>query len=71
VLDERAEPPRLRLQGPFCGPTPVYAFERTSPGFAATFALPQADPDLTVLVEGGGAFLLEELELRVGRPGEP
>jgi hypothetical protein len=65
VLDERAEPPRLRLRGPFRGPAPASPFERTASGFRAAFELPRGDPDLTLLVEGGGAFLLEELELGI------
>ena len=65
VLDAQAGPPRLRLQGPRCGGWPPTSFFGVPEGWAVDFSLEVADRDLTPTVEGGGAFLLKNLELRV------
>ena len=65
VLDDQAEPPRLRLRGPTCAGLAAASFHRVAEGWAVDFDLPMAERDLTPMVEGGGAFLLSNLELRV------
>ena len=65
VLDRQADPPRLRLQGPTCGGLPAASFVPVTEGWAVDFELRNAERDLTPTVEGGGAFLLKSLELRI------
>jgi hypothetical protein len=65
VLDEPAGPPVLRLRGPTCGGLAPASFVRVPEGWAADFELRSPEPDLTPMVEGGGAFLVKDLELRV------
>lgn len=65
VLDEQAELPRLRLRGPTCGPLPATLFNRVPPGLAVEFELKAPERDITPVLEGGGAFVLKSLELRV------
>ena len=65
VLDDRAEPPRLRLKGSTCGGLPATSFFRVPEGLAVDFDLPAAEREVSPTVEGGGAFLLKNLELRI------
>jgi hypothetical protein len=65
LLDEGHEPPSLRLRGPSASSATPVPFRRTPEGFAVGFDLPAADPDLTLVLEGGGAILLKGLELEV------
>ena len=67
LLHEDAGLPRLRLQRPGreVPGDPGQVFERTASGLAAEFDLGRAEPDLTLVLQGGGALSLEEVELRV------
>jgi hypothetical protein len=71
VLDEQTGPPLLRLSGPDRGPLPATPFVRVPAGWAVEFELPFPERDLTPLLEGGGAFLLERLELRIQPSSAP
>jgi hypothetical protein len=53
------------LRGPSASSATPVPFRRTPEGFAVGFDLPAADPDLTLVLEGGGAILLKGLELEV------
>jgi hypothetical protein len=69
LLHEDAGSPRLGLQDRGrevgTGGEPGPAFERTATGLTVEFRLAQAQSDLTLLLRGGGALLLEGIELRV------
>jgi hypothetical protein len=69
VLDERHDPGHLRLRGPDRGSAASVPFQRVPEGLRAVFTLAAPDPDLTLVLEGGGAFLLKSLELRIQPAG--
>ena len=64
VSTSRPDLPDLRLQGPRCGGSRP-PFARVPEAGAPVSSFRSPDRDLTPLVEGGGAFLAESLELRV------
>ena len=67
LLHEDAGLPRLRLHrgGRQVQGDQGQDFERTASGLSTEFDLGRAEPDLTLVLEGGGALSLEEVELRV------
>jgi hypothetical protein len=67
LLHEDAGPPRLRFyeRGREVPGARGQDFERTATGLSAEFELAEAEPDLTLVLAGGGALSLQEVELRL------